>query len=102
MNLPDIILSVLVIAFLTVIIFISVVKNLPGFRKIAQWIIISTGFIFHFAVLYGVFYFMVNGINPKGFIPVLTIILLFILPITAVISVIGLNRIKTFILNFAK
>jgi hypothetical protein len=102
MNLPDLILSVFIIVFSAVILFISAFRKYTFFEKITEWTIVSLGLIFHFGALYGIFYFLVTGVNVKGFLQILSILLLLLLPITGILSMQKISKIKSFVLNLIK
>jgi len=102
MNLSEIILTALIIFFIAAIIFIKAVKSISGYKKVTGWVLISLGFISYFSLLFSIFTFFVNGLISKGIMPILSISLLFILPLTAISAFIGIDSIKAAIRNFVK
>ena len=99
MELSNIILSIIILILIAVVIFISIVKDFTSFKKIMEWVLLISGFVSFYSLLFSVYFFFIKGVIEKGIIPLLTLSLIFIIPLTGLLAIITLNRIKIFIKN---
>jgi len=101
MELSQVILSVIILIFIAVIIFISIMKEFTSYKKIIEWILIAMGFVSFYILMFSVHLISIKFLFEKGITPILTLILLFIIPITGLLSFISFDKIKLIIKKFS-
>jgi hypothetical protein len=101
MNVPEVIISVIILIFSAVVVFISTVKHFTGYKKIIDHIIVSAGFISYYSLWIIIYLFIIKAVIDKGIIPVLTLLIVFIVPLTGVLAAVSSGKIKLFIKNIS-